>query len=274
MHGEWGIDHSLFFDRMGKTSICISYHHKSPLDVIKKSPWQKKEQTTTTKSLLFPLSFFRAGNQSENVPIRHTGTTSWRTTLPSDLHTVVCSSFRHPPHWLHLLASSHVSLLFGLRCLCGGDGLAGALTTLAAVEVGVDDVGALLNDLLALGEDHLNVAGVGHVRVDLEKEQSQRLLSVGGDDERIGKTYTTVCTVCAAALLGGLVDLDVLDNEVGSVKTLGVGVGLGVLEEREKELCALDGPAGLGDTELLAWVCSVFFSFSSCLSQCPEYVSQ
>ena len=60
-------------------------------------------------------------------------------------------------------------------------------------------------------------------------------------------------TVCAAALLGGLVDLDVLDNEVGGVETLGVGIGLGVLEEREEELCALDGPAGLGDTKLLAF---------------------
>lgn len=60
-------------------------------------------------------------------------------------------------------------------------------------------------------------------------------------------------TVSAAALLGGLVDLDVLDNEVGGVEALGVGVGLGVLEEREEELCALDGPAGLGDTKLLAF---------------------
>lgn len=60
-------------------------------------------------------------------------------------------------------------------------------------------------------------------------------------------------TVCAAALLGGLVDLDVLDDEVAGVKTLGVGVGLGVLEEREEELSALHGPAGLGDTELLAF---------------------
>ena len=60
-------------------------------------------------------------------------------------------------------------------------------------------------------------------------------------------------TVCAAALLRGLVDLDVLDNQVGGVETLGVGVGLSVLEEREKELSALGGPAGLGDTESLAF---------------------
>ena len=58
--------------------------------------------------------------------------------------------------------------------------------------------------------------------------------------------------VCAAALLGGLVDLDVLDDQVASVETLGVGVGLSVLEETEEELGGLDGPAGAGDTELLA----------------------
>ena len=59
-------------------------------------------------------------------------------------------------------------------------------------------------------------------------------------------------TVSAPALLGGLVDLDVLDDQVGGVETLGVGVGLSVLEETEKDLGGLDGPAGLGDTESLA----------------------
>lgn len=60
--------------------------------------------------------------------------------------------------------------------------------------------------------------------------------------------------VSAAALLGGLVDLDVLDNEVASVETLGIGVGLSVLEESEEELGGLDGPAGAGNTELLAYM--------------------
>ena len=59
-------------------------------------------------------------------------------------------------------------------------------------------------------------------------------------------------TVCASPLLGGLVDLDVLDDQVAGIETLGVGVGLSVLEQTEKELGGLDGPAGLGDTELLA----------------------
>lgn len=60
-------------------------------------------------------------------------------------------------------------------------------------------------------------------------------------------------TVRAPALLGGLVDLDVLDDEVAGVEALGVGVGLGVAEKAEEEVGRLDGPAGLGDTELLAW---------------------
>lgn len=59
-------------------------------------------------------------------------------------------------------------------------------------------------------------------------------------------------TVRPSPLLGGLVDLNVLDDQVAGVETLGVGVGLGVPQEAEEELGGLDGPAGLGDTELLA----------------------
>lgn len=64
-------------------------------------------------------------------------------------------------------------------------------------------------------------------------------------------------TVSPPALLGGLVHLDVLDDQVAGVEALGVGVGLGVPEEAEQEVGGLGGPAGLGDTELLAWYVSV-----------------
>lgn len=64
---------------------------------------------------------------------------------------------------------------------------------------------------------------------------------------------TTVSAVCASALLGGLVDLDVLDDEGGGVEALGIGVGLSVAEETEEVLGRLGGPAGAGDTELLAY---------------------
>lgn len=60
-------------------------------------------------------------------------------------------------------------------------------------------------------------------------------------------------TVRAPALLGSLVDLDVLDNQSTGVEALSVSVGLGVLEETEEVLGRLDGPAGLRDTELLAY---------------------
>lgn len=60
-------------------------------------------------------------------------------------------------------------------------------------------------------------------------------------------------TVGASAALGSLVDLDALDDKVAGVETLGVGVGLSVLEEVEEELGGLDGPAGTVDTPLLSW---------------------
>ena len=73
-------------------------------------------------------------------------------------------------------------------------------------------------------------------------------------------------TVCAAALLGGLVDLDVLDNQVAGIQTLGVGVGLSVLEQAREELGRLDWPAGLGDTELLAYDTFVSVCVVHCIS--------
>jgi hypothetical protein len=109
-----------------------------------------------------------------------------------------------------------------------------------------DGIG-LLDDLLSLGEDELDVAGVGHVGVDLSWSVSDEHCHL-----RSRLTYTTVGTVCPSSLLGGLVDLDVLDDQGTGVETLGISVGLGVLEEAEEELGGLDGPSSLGDTELLA----------------------
>lgn len=64
--------------------------------------------------------------------------------------------------------------------------------------------------------------------------------------------YTTMGTVCSSTLLGGLVDLNVLDDQVSGVETLGVGVCLSVLKETEEKLGGLDWPSCAGDTELLA----------------------
>jgi len=83
-----------------------------------------------------------------------------------------------------------------------------------------------------------------------------------------GTTYSAVSTVCASPLLWRLVDLDVLDDQVGGVETLGVGVGLSVLEEGEQELGGLDWPAGLVGTELLGYRTkdSLISLFSLCMT--------
>jgi hypothetical protein len=70
-----------------------------------------------------------------------------------------------------------------------------------------------------------------------------------------------VSTVCASSLLWCLVDLDVLNDKVGGIEALGVGIGFGILEETEKELGGLDWPAGTGNTHLFAWrICMLEFA--------------
>lgn len=84
-------------------------------------------------------------------------------------------------------------------------------------------------------------------------------------------------TVRPSSLLGGLVDLNVLDDQSTGVETLSIGVGLSVLQETEQELGGLDGPSGLGDTELLA-CCkkekkSISMKFSITPVSCPPWNS-
>lgn len=75
-----------------------------------------------------------------------------------------------------------------LTCLGGGDGLADARTALPRVQTDIlagDNGIGLLDDLLGLGEDQLDVAGVGHVGVDLDRDVSKFCLwafFVGVDD--------------------------------------------------------------------------------------------
>lgn len=126
-----------------------------------------------------------------------------------------------------------------------------------------DSLWGLVHDLLALGQDQLDVAWVAHVWVDL----GISLVSQDRVEQGEEKTHTTVSTVCAATLLWCLVDLNVLDNQVGGIQTLGVGVGLGVLKKRGQELSRLDGPASLAHTKCLA--CCIV---SVCLSAFRAYV--
>jgi hypothetical protein len=84
-----------------------------------------------------------------------------------------------------------------------------------------------LNDLLTFGQDHLDVAWAAHVRVD-----------------------SAMSSVRATSLFWCLVDLDVLDDQVSSVKALDIGVGFGVLKESEEEFGGFDWMTGSRDTEL------------------------
>lgn len=59
-------------------------------------------------------------------------------------------------------------------------------------------------------------------------------------------------TIGTAALLGRLVHLDMLHDQVPSVKALGIGICFCVFEEAEEEFGGLLGPAGAGDAELFA----------------------
>jgi hypothetical protein len=65
-------------------------------------------------------------------------------------------------------------------------------------------------------------------------------------------------------LLRGLVDLDVLNDQVAGVETLGICICLCVLEEPEKEFGGLDWPSGARNTELLAChILSIFPGYTT-----------
>lgn len=105
------------------------------------------------------------------------------------------------------------------------------LSTVQPLLLRLCDLRALLHNLLAFGQDQLNVARVRHVRIDLQIGHNQRLRSGKSHNAGLGVktvegfwTYTTVSTVGATALLGCLVDLDVLDDQIAGVEAFGVGV--------------------------------------------------
>lgn len=137
-----------------------------------------------------------------------------------------------PPNAKHALGSMHSIKSPSGAPLRRSDSLpsiGGSLSRAQSGTLGNTQLLSFADSLLGLGEDEFDVARVGHVRVD-----------------------TTVGAVGSAALLGGLVDLDVLDDELRGVEAFGVGVGFRILQQAEEELGGLDGVTGLGDTELLA----------------------
>jgi len=69
----------------------------------------------------------------------------------------------------------HTKAGTNLRGAALSDSVADTLSTLPVVQARLvtgHSLGSLLHDLCALGEDHLDVAGVGHVRVDLKTHVS------------------------------------------------------------------------------------------------------
>lgn len=148
------------------------------------------------------------------------------------------ATFHRPGIDTHIsacLASSQIMTHHQLNYphLCSSNSLPRPLAPLPTAQMALlplDRLATLLHDLLALRQNQLHVARLAHVRVD-----------------------ATVGTVGAATLLGCLVHLDVLDDEVGGVEAFGVGVGLGVLEEIENVFGGLFGPARFVGAEGLAW---------------------
>ena len=59
-------------------------------------------------------------------------------------------------------------------------------------------------------------------------------------------------TVCTTTLLGCLVDLDMLDDQVSGIEAFGIGVCFCVFEEAEEEFRGFFGPARFGDAELFS----------------------
>lgn len=62
-------------------------------------------------------------------------------------------------------------------------------------------------------------------------------------------------TIRSTTLLWSLVDLDMLDNEITRVKTLGIGIGFGVVQEVQEELGGFNGPPSSCDAECFACLC-------------------
>ena len=58
--------------------------------------------------------------------------------------------------------------------------------------------------------------------------------------------------ISSSPLLRRLIDLDMLDDQIARIQTLGIGIGFCVLEKGDEEFGGFFWPAGAGDTELFA----------------------
>jgi hypothetical protein len=127
----------------------------------------------------------------------------------------MCNECLQSSSWYHLKNSPKNNHAFGIQR--------------AEVRLLLGGSGGLGDTVLGLGHEQLHVARAAHVWAN-----------------------TTMGTEGAATHAGGLVDLDVLDDHLGGVKTLLDGVGLSVLEEAHQSSDGLTRPATLGLTPLLS----------------------
>ena len=75
--------------------------------------------------------------------------------------------------------------------------------------------------------------------------------------EDICMTYPTMRPISTSPLLRRLIYLDMFDDQIAGVETLGIGVGFCIFEESKKELGGLLGPASFRHAELFSCNTSV-----------------
>lgn len=102
---------------------------------------------------------------------------------------------------------------------------------------GTSSSNAVLGELALVEADNVGGGSLGNLGGRLAKED------LGVDGVTLVRVDTTVGTVRATAGLGSLLDHNVADDELLGLETLGLSVGLGVLQEGKEELDRLDGPS-------------------------------
>lgn len=72
----------------------------------------------------------------------------------------------------------------------------------------------------------------------------------GGKKDRL--TYPSMSAISSTSLLRRLIDLNMLDDQIARIQTLGVRVRFCVFEQAEEEFGGFNGPAGFGYAKLFA----------------------
>lgn len=79
-------------------------------------------------------------------------------------------------------------------------------------------------------------------------------------------------TICSAALLGSLIDLDMLDDEIAGVESFGIGIRFSIFQERKKVFGRFDWPSGTSDTKCLSYIKSAAWSWEVLKGKLGSYL--